>query len=157
MKSKLCHFFDWQYFSRIFLLCMYKKCQCFHNYSFKKLPSEGCWWEQHCYFFNFMFLSSVLKIMCMKIKNLFISPESLLENEMYKILWDFEIQMDHPILKINMVLNKKKRTCQFVDFAIPEDFRVKIKESKIPTSQKARKSWGTWRWQWYHSKSEYLE
>ena len=61
------------------------------------------------------------------------NPESMLENEMYKVLWDFKIQTDHLILARwpdLAIVNKKKRTCQIVDFAIPKDHRVKLKESK---------------------------
>ena len=34
-------------------------------------------------------------------------PESILENEIHKILWDFEIQMDHlnPTRKPNLSFN----------------------------------------------------
>ena len=60
-------------------------------------------------------------------------PESVLENETHKILWDYEIQTDHliPARRPDLVLiNKKKRTCQLVDFAVPADHRVKLKESE---------------------------
>ena len=58
-------------------------------------------------------------------------PESAKENEMDKILWDFDKQIDHPILtrNPNLLLNNKK-TCQPVYFAVSGDQRVKIKESK---------------------------
>ena len=38
-------------------------------------------------------------------------PESVLENEMHKILWDFEIQIDHLILarRPDLVIVKKKK------------------------------------------------
>ena len=38
-------------------------------------------------------------------------PESTLENEMHKILWDFEIQMDHliPIRRLDLVITIKKK------------------------------------------------
>ena len=58
-------------------------------------------------------------------------PESVLENETHKILLDFEIQTDHliPARRPDLVLiNKKKRTCHIVDFAILTDPRVKLKE-----------------------------
>ena len=64
------------------------------------------------------------------------NPESILENEMHKLLWDFKNQMDHLSLArqqdLIMVNQKKnnKRTCQIVDFAIPADHRVRLKESK---------------------------
>ena len=51
-------------------------------------------------------------------------PESVLKNETHKILWDFEIKTDHliPAKRLDLVLiNKKERTCQLVDFAVPAD------------------------------------
>ena len=56
--------------------------------------------------------------------------ESIRENYMPKILWDFEIQSDHPIptRKPNlMLINKKKRICDRVHFAVLADHRVKNK------------------------------
>ena len=56
--------------------------------------------------------------------------ESVQENELHKLLWDFEIQMNHPILVIKpdlVLINKKKRTCNWVDFAVPAGHRVKMK------------------------------
>ena len=61
------------------------------------------------------------------------NPESSLENEMHKLLWDFEIQMDHLISAKRLdlvIINKKKRTCRIVDFAVPGDPRVKLKENE---------------------------
>ena len=46
-------------------------------------------------------------------------PEFFQENEAHKILWDLEIQTDHPIQAIRldqMIINKMKRICHFVDF-----------------------------------------
>ena len=54
-------------------------------------------------------------------------------NETHKLLWDFEIEMDHlisarrPNLDID---NKKMRTYWIVDFPVPADHRVKLKENK---------------------------
>ena len=72
--------------------------------------------------------------------------ESILENETYKIFWDFEIQTDHQIpagwpdlVIVNEKKKKKKkkerekkrdRTCRIVDFAVPGDHRLKIKEKE---------------------------
>ena len=58
-------------------------------------------------------------------------PESESENEMHKILWNFEIQTDHLISarRPDQELINEKRTCP-VDFAVPADHRVKRKESK---------------------------
>ena len=52
---------------------------------------------------------------------------------MHKLHWDFEIQTDHPISAKRpdlVIINKKKRTCQIVDFSFPADHRVKLKESE---------------------------
>ena len=60
-------------------------------------------------------------------------PESILENEICKIFWDFEIQTDHLILARwpdFMIVNKKKRTIWIMDFAVSVDHRVKIKENE---------------------------
>ena len=60
-------------------------------------------------------------------------PESVLENETHKILWDFEIQTDHqiPARRPDLVMiNKKERICHLVDFAVPADHRVKLKETE---------------------------
>ena len=53
---------------------------------------------------------------------------SVLENEMPKILWDFEIQTDHsiPARKPEIGLSNK-RTQHLVDFAIPTNLRMKRK------------------------------
>ena len=52
------------------------------------------------------------------------NPESVLENETYKLLWDFEIQTNHLISARQpdpVIVNKKRSTCQIVNFAIPAD------------------------------------
>ena len=61
------------------------------------------------------------------------NPESVPENETYKLLWEFEIQMDHLISARRpdlIIINKKKRTCTIVDFSLPADHREKLKESE---------------------------
>ena len=58
-------------------------------------------------------------------------PESVLENETHKILWDFEIQTDHLITARRpdlVLINKKERICHLVDFSVPADHREKLKE-----------------------------
>ena len=60
-------------------------------------------------------------------------PESMLENETHKILWDFEKQTDHftPARKPDwVIIKKKKRTCCRVNFVVPADHKVKIKENE---------------------------
>ena len=58
-------------------------------------------------------------------------PESVLENEDYKILWDFSIQTDHLIEARRpdlVVVDKKERSCKIIDFAVPGDSRIEEKE-----------------------------
>ena len=62
------------------------------------------------------------------------NPAPVLENPTHKLLWDFDIQADHLISARRpdlLVINKKKkRTCKIVDFAVPDDHRIKLKESE---------------------------
>ena len=58
-------------------------------------------------------------------------PESVLENEDYKILWDFSIQTDHVIEAWRpdlVVVDKKERSCRIINFAVPGDSRIEEKE-----------------------------
>ena len=60
-------------------------------------------------------------------------PESVLEGEDYKILRDFSIQTDHVIEAQRLdlvVVDKKKRTCKIIDFAVPGDSRTEEKEKE---------------------------
>ena len=60
-------------------------------------------------------------------------PEPVLENETRKILWDFEIQTGHLILARRPdqeIVNKEKRTCRIVDFTVPADHSVKLKDNE---------------------------
>ena len=58
-------------------------------------------------------------------------PESVLENEDYKILLDFSIQTDHVIEARRpdlVVVDKKEKSCKIIDFAVPGDSRIEEKE-----------------------------
>ena len=59
-------------------------------------------------------------------------PESVLENEGYKILWDFSIQTDHVIeaRRPDLVVGDKKEriSCKIIDVAVPGDSRIENKE-----------------------------
>ena len=58
-------------------------------------------------------------------------PELVLENEDYKMLWDFSIQTDHVIEARRLdlvVVDKKERICKVIDFAVPGDSRSEEKE-----------------------------
>ena len=59
------------------------------------------------------------------------NPESVLEYDTRKLLWNLDIQTDHLISapRIDLItINKKKRICKIVDFAVPVDHRIKLKE-----------------------------
>ena len=61
------------------------------------------------------------------------NPASVLENDTHKLLWDFDIEMDHLISARRsdlIIINKKKRTCKIVDFVVLVDHRIKLKESE---------------------------
>ena len=56
------------------------------------------------------------------------NPESVLKNETHKLLTDFKIQTDHLISARRpdlIIVNKKKRTCRIVDFAVAADHSIK--------------------------------
>ena len=81
------------------------------------------------------------------------NPESVPENEMHKVLWDFQILTDHLISarRPNLVtVNKKKKTCRIMDFAVLADHRVKLKESekrdKYQDFARELKNYGKWKW-----------
>ena len=60
------------------------------------------------------------------------NPAVVLENDTHKLLWDYDIHTDHQISTrrpdLIIINNKKKRICKIVDFAIPPDLRIKLKE-----------------------------
>ena len=61
---------------------------------------------------------------------------SVIENDTHKLPWDFDWQTDHlisarrPDIIIINNNNNKKRTCKIVDFAVPADHWIKLKESE---------------------------
>ena len=65
-------------------------------------------------------------------------PESVLENEDYKILQDFSIQTDH-VIEVQrpnlVVVDKKDRSCKIIDFVVPGDSRIEEKEKERKTSR----------------------
>ena len=61
------------------------------------------------------------------------NPTPGLKNATHKLLWDFNIQTGHliPARRPDLIIiNNKKRTCKIVDFAVPADHRIKLKECK---------------------------
>ena len=60
------------------------------------------------------------------------NPAPVLENDTHKLLWDFDIHMDQLIPTRRPTINKKKETriCKIVEFAVPADHRINLKESE---------------------------
>ena len=61
------------------------------------------------------------------------NPVIVLENDMHKLLWDFNIQSDHliPARRPDLIIiNKKKKICKIVDFAVVADHRINLKKSE---------------------------
>ena len=62
------------------------------------------------------------------------NPAAVRENDKHKLPWDFDIHTDHLISVrrpgIIIIINKKKRTCKIVDFAVPADHKIKQKVSE---------------------------
>ena len=83
------------------------------------------------------------------------NPASVLGNDTHKFLWDFGIQMDHLIsarrpdlIIINKKKKEKKRTRKIVDFAVPADHRIKLKENiqkdkYLNLARELKKNYGT--------------
>ena len=61
------------------------------------------------------------------------NPESALDNETHKILWDFDIETVHKsqarILDLELI-NKKVWHCYLFGFAVPVDHRMEMKGRK---------------------------
>ena len=61
------------------------------------------------------------------------NPAPVLENDSHKLLWDLNIQTDHliPARRPDLIIiDKKKSISKIVDFAVPADHRIKLKESE---------------------------
>ena len=60
------------------------------------------------------------------------NPAPILENDTHKLLWDFDIQMDHLISArrsdLIIIKKKKRKFAKIVDFAVLADHRIKLKE-----------------------------
>ena len=60
-------------------------------------------------------------------------PETFTKNDSCKLLWDFSIQTDHVIQARRpdvILIDKEKKECKIIDFAIPYDSWVNAKEMK---------------------------
>ena len=73
----------------------------------------------------------------------------VLENNTHKLLWDFDIHSDHLISDRRphlIIIKKKTRTCKIVDFVVPADHRIKLKECEkkdkyFNLARKLKKLW----------------
>ena len=83
--------------------------------------------------------------------------KSFLENETHRILWDFEIQMDHsiPVRRPHQVLiNKEKKklpprgSCRS-SLLLSENDRKQRDRQILWPSRKTKRNCGTWGWQGY--------
>ena len=57
----------------------------------------------------------------------------VLEYDTHKLQWDFNIQTDHliPARRPDLIIiNIKRKICKIVDFAVPADHRINLKECK---------------------------
>ena len=80
------------------------------------------------------------------------NPAPVLENDTHELLWDFDIHMDHlisarrPDLIIINKKKKRKKICKIVDFAVPADYRIKLKECEkkdkyLDLAREVKKLW----------------
>ena len=62
----------------------------------------------------------------------YVNPAPVLENDTHKLQWDFDIQTDHLISArrpdLIIITPHQMRICKIVDFAVPADHRIKLKE-----------------------------
>ena len=88
------------------------------------------------------------------------NPAPVQENDAHKLLWDFNIQTDHliPAKRPDLIIINKKKTkkqkqnriCKIVDFAVPADHRINLKENEkkdkyLDLARELKKNCGTWK------------
>ncbi len=59
------------------------------------------------------------------------NPAPIQENDTHKLQWHFDVKTDHLISARRpnlIIINNKKRICKIVDFVVPADHRIKLKE-----------------------------
>ena len=79
------------------------------------------------------------------------NPAPVQENNTHKLLWDFYIHTDHLISARRpdlIIINKTKRTCKIVDFAVLADHRIKLKacekkDKYLDLARELKKNYGT--------------
>ena len=79
------------------------------------------------------------------------NPAPALKNDTHKLLWDFDIQTD-PLISArrpDLIIinnNKKKKISKIVDFAVPANHRIKLKEYEkrdkyLDLARELKKQW----------------
>ena len=83
------------------------------------------------------------------------NPAPVIQHDMHKLLWDFDILTDHliPASRPDLIIvnKKKERICKIVDFFVSADQRIKLKECEkkdkyLDLASELKKN-GTWSWQ----------
>ena len=77
------------------------------------------------------------------------NPAPIIGNDSHKVLWDFNIQTDHliPARRPDLIIiNKRKRICKIVDFAVRAEHRINLKESEkkdkyLDLARELKKPW----------------
>ena len=77
------------------------------------------------------------------------NPKFVRESDTHKLSWDFEIQTDNLISARRpylIIIYKKERTCRMVDFVVPADHRVELKECEkrdkyLDLARELKKPW----------------
>ncbi len=57
--------------------------------------------------------------------------DSVQVNEKHRVLWDFGIHADQPIQARRLLINKMKRTCRLIDFALPIGIKENVEMNKL--------------------------
>ena len=83
------------------------------------------------------------------------NPAPVLENDTHKLLWDFDKETDHRIstrrpdlIILKKKKKKKKKIRKIIDFAVPADHRIKLKECEkrdkyLDLARELKKIYGT--------------
>ena len=82
------------------------------------------------------------------------NPASVLENGTQKLLWDFDVPTNHLISARRPDLINKKIIYKIVDFAVPDDHWIKLKQWEkknkyLDLARELKKNYETWKWQLY--------
>ena len=80
------------------------------------------------------------------------NPAAVLENDTHKLPWDFDMQADHLISartpELTIINKQRQIICKIVDFAVPADHRIKLKECEkkdkyLDLAKGIKKNYGT--------------